>query len=245
MWNKTVSSAIVGSSQLRKRQCPTRPISNTAPFSLTATPIRRWRNGCIPALSASLCADFRAARPRPARFAKGTAADPRYQQALDLIKAGKPREAEPLLRAAAEEEEEAGLTRIKQAAEKWRNLGAIAGYADPKRAREYYAKAAKLDPDNIKGMVWHAYMEQGAGNLAEAERAYGAVLGAGVKGNDNFALYWAGLGLGDVRMMRGELPGALSLYREASSDAEHFAKADPANAGLQRDLSVSYEWAMC
>ena len=82
-------------------------------------------------------------------IAKGTATDPRYKEALDLIKAGKAKEAEPLLRESAEEEEAAGLKRIKQAAEKWRNLGAIAGYADPKHAREYYAKAAKLDPDNI------------------------------------------------------------------------------------------------
>ena len=34
-------------------------------------------------------------------------------------------------------------------------------------------------------------------------------------------------GLGDIHVARGDLPGALSLYREASSDAERLAKADP------------------
>jgi tetratricopeptide (TPR) repeat protein len=171
---------------------------------------------------------------------KGAASDPRDAEILKLIDQGKKGEAERLQVEAAQDDEAAGLARTKKAAERYRRIAATAGLADPKKAREYYAKAAKLDPDNIKGMVWHAHMEKDAGNLAEAERAYGAVLGAGVKGKDDVKLYWARLGFGDIHVARGDLPGALSLYREASSDAERLAKADPGNAGWQHDLSVSY-----
>ena len=174
-------------------------------------------------------------------YQKGAATDPRDAETVKLINQGKPEEAERLQLEAAQDDEAAGLARTKKAAERYRGIAATAGLADPKKAREYYAKAAKLDPDNINGMFWHAYMEQDAGNLAEAERAYNAVLGAGVKGKDDFELYWARLGLGDINVARGNLPGALSIYQEASSDAERLAKADPGNAGWQRDLSVSYE----
>ena len=174
-------------------------------------------------------------------IAKGTAADPHYKQALDLIKAGKPKEAEPLLRAAAEDEEAAGLQRLKQAAEKWRNLGAIAGYADPKRAREYYAKAAKLDPDNIAGMELLGSMEMEAGNLSEAERAFRHVLSTGQKGRDDEDLYNARLGMGDILVQRGDLAEALENYHEASAEADRLAKTKPGNAFWQRNLSSSYE----
>jgi hypothetical protein len=58
-------------------------------------------------------------------------------------------------------------------------------------------------------MIWHAYMEREAGNLAEAERAYSAVSKLGVKGReeDDHDLLWASLGLGDIRAARGEWRG--------------------------------------
>jgi tetratricopeptide (TPR) repeat protein len=171
---------------------------------------------------------------------KGAASDPRDAEILKLIGEGKTDEAERLQLEAAQDDEAAGLARNRKAAERYRGIAATAGLADPKKAREFYAKAAKLDPGNIEGMSWHAYMEQDAGNLAEAERAYNAVLNAGVKGRDDYALYWATLGLGDIRVARGNLPDALSAYRDAEADADRLAKADPNNAEWQRDLSVSY-----
>ena len=40
---------------------------------------------------------------------------------------------------------------------------------------------------------------------------------------------------------QGNLPGALESYRAALAIGERLAKADPGNAGWQRDLSVSHE----
>jgi tetratricopeptide (TPR) repeat protein len=172
---------------------------------------------------------------------KGAASDPRDAEILKLIGQGKKEAAEQLQIAAAQDDEAAMVARGKKAAERYRGIAATAGLADPKKAREYYAKAAKLDPDSINGMLWHAYMEQDAGNLAEAERAYNAVLGAGVKSKDDHELHWARLGLGDIHVARGDLPGALKAYRDSLAIFERLAKADPANARWQRDLSVAYE----
>ena len=46
--------------------------------------------------------------------------------------------------------------------------------------------------------------------------------------------------VGDVLVAQGDLPGALKSYRDSLAIAERLAKADPGNAGWQRDLSVSY-----
>ena len=39
---------------------------------------------------------------------------------------------------------------------------------------------------------------------------------------------------------QGNLPEALKSFRDALAIADRLAKADPGNAGWQRDLSVSY-----
>jgi hypothetical protein len=65
---------------------------------------------------------------------KGAAAgDTRLARALDLLKQGKIAEAEPLFRAVAEEREQASKAAGLEAAEAWRNLGAIAGSLIPKK----------------------------------------------------------------------------------------------------------------
>ena len=51
---------------------------------------------------------------------------------------------------------------------------------------------------------------------------------------------WAYLGLGDIDVARGNLPDALKSYRDGLAIRDRLAKADPGNAGWQRDLSVSY-----
>jgi hypothetical protein len=46
--------------------------------------------------------------------------------------------------------------------------------------------------------------------------------------------------VGDVLVAQGYLPEALKSFRDGLAIADRLAKADPANAGWQRDLSVSY-----
>jgi tetratricopeptide (TPR) repeat protein len=45
----------------------------------------------------------------------------------------------------------------------------------------------------------------------------------------------------DVLAAQGNLPEALKSYRDSLAIADRLARADPGNAGWQRDLSVSYD----
>lgn len=78
-------------------------------------------------------------------IARGASAgDEQLQRALGLLKAGDVTQAAQILRAVADEK----TARIKQhsrdAAVAYRNLGAIAGLADPKQALDAYNKAIEL-----------------------------------------------------------------------------------------------------
>jgi tetratricopeptide (TPR) repeat protein len=173
--------------------------------------------------------------------------DTRLQQALDLLKAGNIEDASKLLRTVADEKTAAvaqAQARIredsKQAATAWRNLGAIAGLRDPKSAREAYARAVMLDPEDSRSLYWNGWFELKAGDLAAAERSYRQVLTLKQAEPDSRDAYGARLGLGDIEYARGRLGPALAGYRVAQASAEGMTKADPGNAGWQRDLSVSY-----
>jgi hypothetical protein len=52
---------------------------------------------------------------------------------------------------------------------------------------------------------------------------------------------WAWIELGDLWILLGSLEEAERSFREALKAAEYLAKADPGNAGWQRDLSVSHD----
>ncbi|MGB6176925.1 MAG: tetratricopeptide repeat protein [Methylocella sp.] len=109
--------------------------------------------------------------------------DPRLQQALDLLKENKIAEATPLLKAVAEdktahaEQETARAAKDrKEAAIAYRNLGAIAGLADPKRALEAYEKAVALDPDDLESLYWAGAIQINYGNLNKAQARLERVL---------------------------------------------------------------------
>jgi tetratricopeptide (TPR) repeat protein len=173
-------------------------------------------------------------------IAKGASeGDERLQQVLSLLAARKVAQAVPLLEAVAEDK----TARIRQdsqvVAAAYRNLGAIAGLVDPKKAREAYAEAARLDPNNIEGAYWHGYFEAEAGNLTQGEAAYRRVISLGAPGRDDWALYWAHIGLGDTQVARGGLTAATGEYEQGRAIAGRLAKTDPDNAEWQRNLSVS------
>src|SRR5262249_29793238 len=113
--------------------------------------------------------------------------------------------------------------------------------SEPKRAREYYAEAVRLDPSNIDGMLWHAWYQAAAGQLSEAESAYRRVIASAKPGSGDWANYWARLGIGDISVAHGDLRAAEAATRAAGGLADRLSKSDPGNADWQRDLSVSYE----
>ncbi len=173
-------------------------------------------------------------------IAAGATTDDRYAQALALLKQGKTAEAAALLEASAKDAEATAVANNKRAAASYRQLAAIAAIANPKKARDAYAQAARLDPDDVEGLFRHGDAQMDAGNLAEAETAYRRVAAIGQPGKDDFSLYWAQLGLGDIAIARGALPTARAAYDQAATIAARALKPAPGNAGWRRDLSISH-----
>lgn len=173
-------------------------------------------------------------------IAEGAATDPRYAKALDLLKAGKAAEAEPLLKAVADDKVKRGENDAKDAAAAYRNLASIATVTDPGRAREYYAQAARLDPSDIAGMLRNGQFQEQAGQLDAAQAAYTHVIASAAPGDDEDIL-WAKIGIGDIAHRRGNLPDALATYQDAASIADRLAQSDPGNDQWQRDVAFSDE----
>jgi tetratricopeptide (TPR) repeat protein len=174
-------------------------------------------------------------------IAEGAATDPRYAQALALLKAGKPDAAEPLLKAVAEDKAARADKNAIDAAAAYRNLASIAAVSDPGRARDYYAQAARLDPSDMLGMYLYGWFQLDAGQLDAAQAAYARVIAAAKPGSDDRALFGAQLGMGNIQNQRGDLGAALATYQAAEAFADRLARANPSDALWQRELSLSYQ----
>jgi tetratricopeptide (TPR) repeat protein len=188
-------------------------------------------------------------------IAQGAAeGDARLQQALGLLKENKIPEASQLLKAFAGDKEaraEQATQQAKQAtqqAEKdrkeaaiaYRNLGAIAGLGDPKRALEALEKAVEFDPDNLESLLLAGSIQIDYGGLNKAQARLERALTLAKSDDQPFYQYCALAGLGDIKKRRGDLADALQSYKDGLAIAERLAKSGPGNAGWQRDLSVFY-----
>jgi len=128
----------------------------------------------------------------------------------------------------------------KEAAIAFRNLGAIAGLRDPKRALEAYETAVDLDPDDLESLSGIGEIQIDYGDLNEAQTRLERVLTLAKKDDQAFYKYWALLGLGEIKKLRGDLAGALKAFSDGLAIVARLAESEPSNANLRRDLSVSY-----
>jgi tetratricopeptide (TPR) repeat protein len=174
------------------------------------------------------------------------AEDRRLAEALDCMEHGDIAAAEALFRTVAEEK----ATRIQRdrrdAAAAYRNLGAIAGMGDPKRALDAYAKAVEFDNEDKESLLWLAWLSFERGALNEAEQNYRRVLLL-VDGDDEawFSLS-ARIGIGDVQGAQGDLAAALTSYRASLAIRERLAAADPGMpAGSATSRSRTTRSATC
>jgi tetratricopeptide (TPR) repeat protein len=174
-------------------------------------------------------------------ISQNSATDARYARALELLKSGKTNEAATQLEAVAQQAKASAARDQKRAAAAYRNLGAIAGLADPKKARAAYAEAARLDPDDTAAVLVHGAFEYNAGNLAEAEAASRHLITISQPGRDDGALYWAQTELGDIHVARGNLNAASAEYEKARAIAIRLTNSDRNNASWQVDLLASDE----
>jgi tetratricopeptide (TPR) repeat protein len=174
-------------------------------------------------------------------IAEGAVTDPRLAKALAMIKAHKPAEAEPLLKAVAEEKAKRASREAKDAAAAYRNLGWIASVSDHKRAREYFVEAARLDDTNLEGLYYAGWSQAEAGDLDAAQKAYTRIIELAKPGEDAGWVSAAQMGLGDIQADRGNLDAALAVYQEAERVLVPLAKSNPNLRGYQMDLASVYE----
>jgi tetratricopeptide (TPR) repeat protein len=167
--------------------------------------------------------------------------DSLLEEALGLLRQNKPGEAVPLLEAFAKDKESKIAKDRKEAAVAYRNLGTIAGLADPKRALEAYEKALALDPDDLQSLLWIGWIQINYGDLNKAQSRLERLLKHAEPGDQPFFETWALTGLGRIKQQRGDLSGALKSYSDSLATIERLANSDPGNAEWQRDLSVSYD----
>ncbi|MSP01478.1 MAG: toll/interleukin-1 receptor domain-containing protein, partial [Acetobacteraceae bacterium] len=168
------------------------------------------------------------------------ASDESYARALALLQQGKPAEAATVLSNSLAAQEARVRDEAKERARQYRDLGAITALSDPARARVAYARAVELDPDNEGGLQSAGQLALDAADLVTAERHYRRLAGLPAAGTDGDSAWQARMGLGDVLVARGNLPGALASFHDGLTIADRRTKADPGNAGWRRDLSVSY-----
>ena len=127
----------------------------------------------------------------------------------------------------------------KEAAAAYRNLGAVAGLRDPKRALGAYEKAVALDPDDLPSLFWVGSIQIDYGDLKQAQARLERVLSLAKTDAQAFYKNWALLGLGNIKKRRGDLAGALKSCNDGLAIADRLAKSCPGNALSQRNLSVS------
>ena len=182
-------------------------------------------------------------------IAQGAAeGDARLRQALDLLKANKVAEASQLLSAFASDKSAQAEQATAQAEKDrkdavaaYRNLGAIAGLRDPKRALEAYERALTLDPDDMDSLLWVGFIQIDHGDLGEAQTRLERALTLARSSDQKLYKSSALTGIGGIRQKKGDLAGALQSYNDSVAISDRLAKSDPGNALWQVGLSVSYE----
>jgi tetratricopeptide (TPR) repeat protein len=145
-----------------------------------------------------------------------------------------------VLQKLAEAEAAKGRTANALAAERYRELGAIAFLTDTAEAMRAYARAAELDPDNWDGWWRLGQLQQRAGNLAAARASFERLLGLRNRIDNPYYIHWTLMLLGDVEAAEGNRASALRQYEAAQRLIQDLLANDPKNTEWLRDLSVSY-----
>ncbi len=159
-----------------------------------------------------------------------------YAKAFELLKAGKGAEAVPLLIAAADAKKARAAKENKDAAKAYREAAAVASVAEPWKARELYAEAARLDAEDVDGLFQHGTYQLKAGNLGEAEAALKRAAVSQSVSDERLA--WIQFWLGEIAEQRGQSSAALEGYARARDRIEALLVAQPNSSELKRTLAV-------
>jgi protein O-GlcNAc transferase len=175
------------------------------------------------------------------------------QQAVALLPEGRTAEAKAIFAEIVTRKETEGQRKraegaadLREAAEAARHLGALAYLDNAPRAMEAYATATRLDPDHAWSWIFLGRLYQRAGNLAAAEQGFQKAREAAERAENERDVMIADSSLGGLRVVRGDLAGAVAAYEACLATTQRRAAQDPSNAGWQRDSrSASSGSATC
>ena len=168
------------------------------------------------------------------------AADSRNTRALTLLKAGKPADAEPLLKAVAEDQAKQPDKDADGAATAYLNLALVAAISNSGRAQTYLTEAIRLNPANIEATMLYGWYQLQAGQLDAAQSAFAHVVALARPDRDDAFLISAQLGAGAIEQQHGDLTAAFATYQSCQTIAERLAKSKPGIDDWQRKLGNSY-----
>jgi tetratricopeptide (TPR) repeat protein len=183
---------------------------------------------------------LRAAVQALADKAQEPEAPPKVEQALALLPEGRTAEAQAVFAEIMERRRVEGTAALQEAAAAARHLGALAYLDSTQKAIEAYQTATELDPDHTWSWIYLGRLYRRAGNLADAEQALQKAREAAERSEDERDVMVSDMSLGDVRVARGDLAGAVAAYEAGLASAKERVAQGPSDTGWQRDLSFSF-----
>ncbi len=172
------------------------------------------------------------------------AGDAAKRRALELLKANKVDEAADIYGGIADDkaaiasaQKAAARQSDKDAAAAYRDLGAVAALRDTKRARDAYAKAVELDPQDPTGLAMNGWSQLQAQNVAAAEKSFLALLALAGAGVDELDRTNALLGLGSIAQIKGDPDGALAYFQRAESATQRYRESGGTSLEARRHFA--------
>ena len=147
-------------------------------------------------------------------------------EAKRALARGEPEQAEKVYLNFAQRKRGEGSEALKEAAEAYRSLGALAFLHDTEAALGHYREATQLDPENPEGWNQLGHLQRRVGDLEEAESAYGRVLElADSTGQVSLkAIAYGNLGI--VYRTRGELDWAVEMHEKSLAIEEALGRKE-------------------
>jgi tetratricopeptide (TPR) repeat protein len=238
--------ALIGGSQSGSTTGDQSPVTNIQGSNNVVNVSLRMGSEEIKALAAAIWAEAPASikgnGPAPAidaalgQIVSGAqSGDDLLGRALQLIAEKRPAEAEPLLKAVADERAARIAQDRKDAGTAYRSLAAIARLTDPQRALRAYQQAAEYDPEDLESALQAGWLAMSRGDLAQAAGYFRRVQ---EKTESGRALFWTHIGFGGVFEWQGDISRAAGAYEAAVRLAQQVREKYPDSSEWRHNLRV-------
>lgn len=170
--------------------------------------------------------------PRKAIAALVRQHSPRAEEAIAGLREGDLNLAIALFAELAEKAETTNPTSVKEAAEFYSNLGALAAFDNNEKATQAYTKALKLDPQMADAWNQLGRLQLWTGDLTAAEKSYGQILALGDHFHDQTSVGRALSNLGTIAQARGKSDRAEDFFKRALAINEALGQREEVSNNL-------------